>query len=149
MRIQPDVGPKKIETSSKKKEKTSGKATNATQAASFAQNLSSKGSDLIKESLDELMKMIEDAGEILQHSPTDENLTMYKDSIKAFMNKALNQSYVVEKSFDVHNRLYIIVREVDRKLIEITDNMMLRQNKTMELVDRLQEIKGMLMDMYI
>lgn len=149
MQIQPDPKQRKVESSFKKKQKSSSRSTGETESSSFAKQLSSKGKDLLKESLDELIEIVDSAGVNLLKSPTDANLSFYKESVKTFMNKALGQSYVVEKNFDVHNRLYIIVREVDRQLIELTDQLIDKQYKPMELIGRLQEIKGMLLDMYI
>ena len=149
MQIQPDPKQRKVESAYKKKQKASSKSSSETKETSFAKQLSSTGKESIQDSLDELMTVIEDAGVNLLKSPTDANLSFYKESVKAFMNKALNQSYVFEQNFDVHNRLYIVVREVDKQLIALTDHLINKQYRPMELIARLQEIKGMLLDMYI
>lgn len=114
----------------------------------FGQVLSAT-EDTVKESLDVLMKAVDEHASAFLRDPNERNMIQYTDAVRQFVRKAMNNAYSVEKMFDRHNRLYTIVREVDEKMARMADEIISGQWKAIEMAARIQEIRGVLLDMYI
>lgn len=114
----------------------------------FGQVLSAT-EDTTRENLDVLMKAVDEHASAFLRDPNERNMIQYTDSVRHFVRKAMNNAFSVEKMFDRHNRLYTIVREVDEKMARMTDEIISGQGKAIEMAARIQEIRGVLLDMYI
>lgn len=88
----------------------------------------------------------------LKQSPTFSNLKRYKDAVRALLHVMVGECYhVEEKSFfdrQGRRRIYMLVDKIDQKLEELTRLFLARQTSSLELVNRLDEIRGMLLDIY-
>lgn len=86
-------------------------------------------------------------------SPTYYNLVKYKDVVRAILKALIEKSFKVdEHSSHDHRgrrRLFILVRSVDDRLEELTRLFLRNQLSGLELVARLDEIRGMLLDLYM
>ena len=109
----------------------------------------SAGASQIRDSLDALMKDIDSCANELLQDPNEARLTRYTQSVRQFLRKAQGEAYAVSKNFDKHNRLYTVVREVDTQLANLADQVLLSQGKALEMAARIQEIRGILLDMFI
>ena len=105
-----------------------------------------------EESLAKAFAAIEEAAEALRRSMTLRNLKHYKDLIRAFINELTSSAYSVsqEVGFDQygHRRLYVIIQKVDQHLEALTREVIRGQADNLSLVSRLDEIKGLLLDIY-
>lgn len=119
------------------------------QANAGFQQIMAAGADSIRESLDNLMLQVDEAAQALLKNPSEAELTRYTQSVREFIRKAQGEAFHVSREFDRHNRLYMIVREVDAQLAELTDKVLYSQGTAIEMASRIQEIRGILMDMYI
>lgn len=129
---------------------TSGRlSAQASEKAGGFQQMFSAGAAQIKESLDTLMGQVDQWGTELLENPTERTLVQYTQAVRNFIRKAQGQSFSVERNFDRHNRLYTLVREVDQNLATLTDQILNKQGKALEMAARLQEIRGILLDMFI
>lgn len=113
------------------------------------QQIVSAGAQSIKDSLDQLMVSLDQAGQNLLSAPSEAHLTQYTQAVRAFVRKAQGESMAVSKQFDRHNRLYMVVREVDAHLSQLTEQVLNHQERALEMAARIQEIRGILLDMYI
>lgn len=88
-----------------------------------------------------------------KESPTYYNLVKYKEVVRAVLRALIEKSMRVdEHSFLDHRgrrRLFILIRSVDDKLEELTRLFLRNQLSGLELVARLDEIRGMLLDLYM
>lgn len=125
-----------------------GSAQAAEKSGGF-QQVFSAGAAQIKENLDTLMGQVDQLGAELLENPTERTLVQYTQAVRNFIRKAQGQSLSVERNFDRHNRLYTLVREVDQNLASLTDQILIKQGKALEMAARLQEIRGILLDMFI
>jgi len=86
-------------------------------------------------------------------SPTYYNLVKYKQVVRAVLKALIENSFQVdEHSFHDHRgrrRLFVLVRSIDDKLEELTRLFLANQLSALELVARLDEIRGMLIDLYM
>ena len=113
------------------------------------QQIIAAGADNIRESLDSLMLTVDEAAQTLLKNPGEPELIRYTQAVRDFIRKAQGEAFHVSREFDRHNRLYMIVREVDSQLAELTDKVLYTQGSALEMAARIQEIRGILLDMYI
>lgn len=98
------------------------------------------------------LEEIEEYARRLKESPIHENLVRYKGKVRAVLRYLVQQSYVVtENSFYDPNgrrRLLMMVESIDQKLEELTRDVLNNQTSSLDLVSRLDEIRGLLLDLY-
>ncbi|NMB11891.1 MAG: YaaR family protein [Firmicutes bacterium] len=104
------------------------------------------------DSLAHTFAAIDAAAEALRRSVTLRNLKTYKELVREFVRLLTAKAYAVqqEAGFDQygHRRLYTIVTQIDAKLEALTREVMKAQADNIDLVSRLDEIRGLLLDIY-
>lgn len=104
------------------------------------------------ERLGELLGKIEDQGKTLSESRTVDELRKYKQLVKEFMDDAVKLGLNLEerKGFNRRGRtkVYKIVQEVDRKLLDLTDAVIREQKKSLDILNMVGEIQGLLINIY-
>lgn len=117
-------------------------------ATGFQQMISANAAH-IKTSLDQLMLELDSTAQQLLQNPGEAQLTRYTQAVRHFLRKAQGEAFAISRHFDRHNRLYMLVREVDTQLAHLTDEVLNTQGRALEMAARIQEIRGILLDMYI
>lgn len=110
----------------------------------------SKG--LTKDYLNQLLEDVDQQGQKLSENPTFLELRKYKDLVKQFMGEVTKNGvglYQTE-SWDPYsgNKTLKTVQVLDRKLMELTDHVLNQQNEGLSILDRIGEIKGLLINLY-
>lgn len=148
MQIEND--PKRRQTRSDQVQSASRAAreTGESPAGNFQQKISASAAQ-IKASLDQLMLDVDSAAQQLLQNPAEGQLTRYTQAVRQFLRKAQGEAFAISRHFDRHNRLYMLVREVDAQLASLTDQVLSTQGRALEMAARIQEIRGILLDMYI
>lgn len=79
-----------------------------------------------------------------------DDLIQYKKLIREFLNIAVNNSHVFfkENSLDRRgrHRIYSLVKKVDHELDELTQEFLDLENKRINILKKLNDIQGILMD---
>lgn len=123
-----------------------------TESVSFTEVMGKKREDLVHEKMMSLMEDIEDQGKTLADSRTVEDLKKYKKLVKEFMEDAINNGLKLEQQRGFNRRgrtkVYKIVKEVDKKLIELTNTVLDKEKKGLEVLNLVGEIKGLLINIY-
>lgn len=132
--------------------KTTQKNTGTEAKVSF-QEIMQQGRDNPQyERLGQLMQKIDDQGKTLSESRTVDELRKYKQLVKEFMDDAVKLGLSLEerKGFNRRGRtkVYKIVREVDRKLLDLTDAVIKEQKKGLDILNLVGEIRGLLVNIY-
>lgn len=128
--------------------RSSGGQSPTQQSAGFQQVFAEKAED-IRPDYEVLLNTVEDKGNALAAQPSEATLVAFTQAVRQFIRKAQGQSTVVDKNYDKHNRLYTMVREVDTHLAELTDQVLYKHQKTINLAAKIHEIRGILLDMFI
>ena len=85
-------------------------------------------------------------------NPTYAELKSYRELVKNFMSESINRAYLLESSvgWDYRGRqkMYTVVKKVDSKLAELAEDVRIGQEKQLSIMEKLDVIKGMLVDMY-
>ncbi|NLY29926.1 MAG: YaaR family protein [Firmicutes bacterium] len=105
-----------------------------------------------EESLARSFAAIDEAAEALRRSVTLRNLKRYKELVREFIRMLTARAYAVQREagFDRygHRRLYTIVAKIDAELEALTREVMEAQSDQIDWVSRLDEIRGLLLDIY-
>lgn len=100
-----------------------------------------------------MIQKIDDQGKVLAESRTVEELRKYKELIKDFMEEAVQHGLKLEEQRGFNRRgrtkLYKIVEEVDKKLIDLTDAVLSKEQSSLSILDKVGEIKGLLVNVFV
>lgn len=124
----------------------------ATASISFAEVMKKGRSDQFVDRLKQLLHDIDDQGKVLAETQTVEELRKYKQLVKDFMKEAVDNGLKLEERRGFNRRgrtkVYKIVKQVDQKLLELTDTVLKEQEKGLKILDLVGEIKGLLVNVY-
>ncbi|QGG49246.1 YaaR family protein [Heliorestis convoluta] len=133
-------------------DKTKQKQQGLTEKISFSELMAARRTELQTDKLNKLIEDIEDQGKILAESRTVEDLSRYKKLVKEFMEEAVKYGLKLEERRGHTRRgktkIYKIVATVDQKLLELTDAVLKKQAKGLQILDMVGQIKGLLVDIY-
>lgn len=147
--MQVNNDPQRRVDSSKKRAADKAKDKLSAKAPSFLEQMTSAETVMRQETLDSLLSSVDQTAQDFMRDPSEEKFKAYQQAIREFTRQAMNRAYKVERVFDDKNRLYTVVREVDEKLARLAEETLSKQTRPMELVARVSEIRGMLLDMFI
>jgi len=117
------------------------------------------------ESVNILMDEVRDAGDRLKSRPFGEEIMRYKQAVRNFINYVVQNCYSKEYEEGILNKLkpgfkgrrstpeaternhYVKIQVIDKKLEDLAAMLLSSQAPQMELVSRLEEIKGLLVDL--
>ncbi|MDC7219308.1 MAG: DUF327 family protein [Spirochaetales bacterium] len=102
--------------------------------------------------LEELIDNLFESGEALKRSPIDENLDQYKRNIRVLLNFVSGKSYDVIREKGVMNprtfkqKEFVNVELVNKKLDSLAVYILSRQKDQMEILRRVDEINGLVIN---
>ncbi|MBM7562327.1 YaaR family protein [Fusibacter tunisiensis] len=118
---------------------------------SFTEILSHKAYDQQKEALQKALDEIDEKGQALVENRTVENLFAYKDLIRGFIEETVHQGYEIreKRGFSKMGRAKVLrtVAEIDAKLVELTNLILKREHKEINVLKRVGEIQGLLVNL--
>ncbi|WP_244833094.1 YaaR family protein [Clostridium sp. BJN0001] len=105
-----------------------------------------------KKSDEQLKKMVEDIkkrGNKLVLTKTYVDVVMYKKMIKQYLESVLQYMYETKKDISFWQTQYFItVDTIDGKLEELTKNVMTEQKENIDIASTIDDIQGMIVDIY-
>lgn len=116
----------------------------------FKNKLNEIEQEHIRDELKILYDKIEVQSDKLQDRLFIEDLIEYKKLVKEFLDISVNNSHIFykENSLDRRgrHRVYSLVKRVDKELDELTQDFLDIENNRIRILKRLDDIKGMLLD---
>ena len=116
----------------------------------FKNKLNEIEQEHIREQLKVLYDKIEVQTNKLQDRLFIEDLVEYKELVREFLDISVNNSHVFykENSLDRRgrHRVYSLVKKVDKELDELTKDFLDIEGNRIKILQRLDDIKGMLLD---
>lgn len=126
--------------------------TSENDAQTFNRMVQSQTKQIKQEELQQLVRDITLQGNKLARFRTFRDLAKFKRMVKGFLQEAVNNGFDLQKSnsfsLDGQSRNLAIIKQVDEKLIELTDEVMNQEQKTVDLLGLIGEIKGLLINIY-
>lgn len=132
--------------------KLGSKGNLAKDSVTFQTVMSKNQQEQTLEILQSKMKDIEQQGEKLIESRTVESLRQYKKMVKDFMRYAVDNGLELQENFGFNQRgstrIHRIVKEVDKKLIDLTNTVLEKESNSLDILKQVGEIKGLLINIY-
>ncbi|MDQ0205639.1 YaaR family protein [Alkalicoccobacillus murimartini] len=133
-------------------QKVERKKTDIQPSTSFSEVINKQRSDKAMEQLTKLMQQVEDQGKVLSESRTVDELRKYKKLVKDFMEDAVAHGLSLEERRGFNRRgrtkIYKLVQEVDSKLIDLTNDVLNKEKNSLDILQKVGEIKGLLVNIY-
>jgi uncharacterized protein YaaR (DUF327 family) len=118
-----------------------------------------------EETLQELMDAVHSTGDSLRNHPLPNEVMHYKKAVKDFLRYVVENTYVIEQEIGIPNSLkpgfkkprsspeakerktYQMIQVVDRKLDQLAAVILAGQSTQLDILARLEEITGILVDL--
>ncbi|KPN15088.1 hypothetical protein AKG37_17020 [Bacillus australimaris] len=121
-------------------------------SSSFKASMETQSGKLRLEQLTVMLSDIEVFGKKLAKSRNLKDLAKFKGLVKRFVKETVDNGLNIEtsRSFDIYGntRTLALVKALDEKLIELTEEMMDQEKPSIDLLERIGEIKGLLINLY-
>ncbi|AMM95884.1 DUF327 family protein [Bacillus pumilus] len=121
-------------------------------SASFKASMETQSGKMRLEQLTVMLSDIEVFGKKLTKSRNLKDLARFKGLVKRFVKETVDNGLNIEtsRSFDIYGntRTLALVKALDEKLIELTEDMMDQEKPSIDLLERIGEIKGLLINLY-
>ncbi|MGP7818538.1 YaaR family protein [Niallia sp. 01092] len=133
-------------------EKIKSKDKTPTESISFQEVMSKNRQQMVHEKLTKLVEDIEGQGKKLAENRTVDDLRKYKKMVKDFMEEAVNNALKLEEQSGFNRRgrtkIYKIVKEVDKKLVDLTNTLLDKEKSGLDILGSVGEIRGLLINIY-
>lgn len=118
----------------------------------FKHLVQSQADQLKKQELQQLIKEITTQGDKLARFRSFRDLVRFKHLIKGFLEKTVYNGLELQSShsisFNGESKQLAVVKEIDEKLMKLTDQVMNREKKSVDMLGLIGEIKGLLVNLY-
>ncbi len=109
--------------------------------------------DDLKDKLKVMIDEISDIGNKISKHMDVKDMRLYREKIRVFINEAVSNSHNFSRDNFLdsrgRHRVYGIVRLVDERLDELTKQLLSDEKNNMDILGKVGEIKGLLLDMII
>ncbi|MGM7637443.1 YaaR family protein [Bacillus sp. Hm123] len=118
----------------------------------FSTIVQQQGEQLKTDQIQRLLTDIEGAGKRLAHSRTFQDLAKYKTLVRRFIRETVEFGMNLKNSHTWNQfgegRKLKIVETIDEKLIELTEDVVNKEKKSVDLLGQIGEIKGLIINLY-
>ena len=133
-------------------ETASGRAGGSRQAA-FINTLKDSEADQRHQACANLLEQIDAQSSILKNSATPQGIKRYRQLVAAFMKEALGDSYQLTQEChwdrSGNRKTFVTVKRINQDLEELVDSVVNQEKKQIDRVAKLDEIRGLLLDLYL
>ncbi len=103
------------------------------------------------DNLEELLDEVHGSGDRLKEAQTLENIKKYRGAVKAFLNFVVNNMLLIEEKTSGNNILkrkrFTQIRVIDKELESLVRDILQNQYEQLEILRKIDEINGMLVDL--
>jgi len=118
----------------------------------FRQQFQRLQGEALYQRLQRMADEITEQGKRLSRTPTYRELRVYRELIRQFVREAVQNTYVLQNrtGWDRRGRqkIYTLVQKIDTVLAELTELVKDGQENQLEILAKLDVIRGMLVDLY-
>ena len=104
----------------------------------------------LQEKLGNMMQEITEQGEKIAKHMDIKDMRKYRELVKGFLNEVVNRSHKFSRENFLdrrgRHRVYGIVKLVDKNLDELTGELVKEEKNHLEIVGRIDDIRGLLLD---
>lgn len=118
----------------------------------FSADLLKNQETLSRERLNDLLGKITDQGKKLGQVPTYSELKSYRELVRSFLGEVVGRAYSLQSQtgWDRQGRqkMYSIIKEVDQHLAGLGEDVRVGQERQLDIMAKLDAIRGLLVDLY-
>ncbi|MDK2836314.1 MAG: uncharacterized protein PWP21_1091 [Thermosediminibacterales bacterium] len=122
-------------------------------ASGFAAEMAKIQTEHTNKHLQNMLENIEEQGKILQSTSSLKELVRYKRLIHEFLNEAVSSMFSTkQKRFwdnEGRQKIYVIIEKVNQKLVDLTEALLENEKSTLKILELINEIRGLLVDLYV
>jgi hypothetical protein len=115
----------------------------------FASTMQATQNKVAQDTMVAFLAEIDEQGKRLLKSPIRGEVERYRALVGKFIKEATAQMTELDRRTDRRNRAFTLIKEIDKKLAELTQLLVDGQAKQLDVLAKLQEIHGMLVDLKI
>jgi uncharacterized protein len=123
----------------------------AVEEANAKGDASTASGDFSQAELEELLDDVHDVGDRLKQNPSVDLVQAYKKAVRDFVHYVVERSYAVEQKASGRNilkrNIYFRVSVIDDSLERLGAEILRNQRDNLEILRRVDEINGMLVDL--
>ncbi|SFG76954.1 YaaR family protein [Sporolactobacillus nakayamae] len=121
------------------------------QHAMFERTLSAQKKSMQSDALKALLNKVDEQAKRVSVSRTIRDLHVYKNYVRSFLQEAVQTGLgtAQSRSWQQGGAQQTLVKTVDQKLITMTNDLLDKNKDELKLLDQLDEIRGMLINLYI
>ena len=142
-----DIKINDIQTSSSVQQVKNTESTDSSFKFTLISNIEEKD---LQEKLGSMMEQITEQGEKSAKHMDIKDMRKYRELVKGFLNEVVNRSHNVSRENFLdrrgRHRVYGIVKLVDKNLDELAGELVKEEKNHLEIVGRIDDIRGLLLD---
>lgn len=117
----------------------------------FERTLSAQKNSMQSDALKALLNKVDEQAKRVSVSRTIRDLQVYKNYVRSFLQEAVQTGLGTSqsRSWQQGGAKQTLVKTVDQKLITMTNDLLDKNKDELKLLDQLDEIRGMLINLYI
>lgn len=119
---------------------------------SFEKIVQTQTEKLQQTEVQKLMKGITEQGERLAKFRSFKDLAKFKRMIRDFIQETVYNGLELSESRNFNMSSYshklVTIKEIDEKLVELTEDILDQEKKTVDLLDVIGEVRGLLVNLY-
>jgi uncharacterized protein YaaR (DUF327 family) len=117
----------------------------------FERTLSTQKNAMQSDALKALLNKVDEQAKRVSVSRTIRDLQVYKNYVRSFLQEAVQNGLGTSqsRSWQQGGAQQTLVKTVDQKLITMTNDLLDKNKDELKLLDQLDEIRGMLINLYI
>ncbi len=128
-------------------------STKNPEKSSFQEKLKAVNEENVRERLDTLLDYVDQYGEKLKETMDKKDLQAYKEQVKEFLKIIQKEFARTKQSFSWDNqgnlKTYMIIEKINNQMEKLQEEFIQDQADVLEVVRRIDEIRGLLLDLYI
>lgn len=115
----------------------------------FSTTLDMANKEQTEERLQQMLDDIESLGQRLTSTRSVDDAKEYRKKVQEYLSFIVKNIYILRKeSGPLNYGIHIRIEVINQKLDELTKSLIEQQKENIELADKLDEIKGLLVDAY-
>ena len=142
-----DIKINDIQTSSSVQQVKNTESTDSSFKFTLISNIEEKD---LQEKLGNMMEQITEQGEKIAKRMDIKDMRKYRELVKGFLNEVVNRSHKFSRENFLdrrgRHRVYGIVKLVDKNLDELAGELVKEEKNHLEIVGRIDDIRGLLLD---
>lgn len=116
----------------------------------FSSNLNMAQKEYTEKELKEKLQKINELGIEIKDKPNLDKIRQYKHYVKEYLSFVLKHYYKLCQDYGIHStQILTRVEVINKKIEELSDDFMKQQIENINIISRIDEIAGLLIDLYM